>query len=109
MRVARSGSAQQYFGLIKGESVNQRADHVIVSGGLSFFVKIGKILPVHVENIRCRGVQLGQIRQDARSSRRHPTGQRVRLMLTKEERQRILHALAEDCFDWYGLPRPRLS
>ena len=86
MRVARSGSAQQYFGLIKGESVNQRADHVIVSGGLSFFVKIGKILPVHVENIRCRGVQLGQIRQDARSSRRHPTGQRVRLMLMQLKR-----------------------
>ena len=99
------------FGPIKGPHGGEPGDHVIffqkyepVSWGSSYFVKTDKILPVYVENIRCRNVQLGQIEQNARASRRHPTGQRLRLMLCKEERERVLIAMAEDRFDWYEKP-----
>ena len=99
------------LGPLKGPRGGEPGDHVIffqkyepVSWGSSYFVKTDKILPVYVENIRCRNVQLGQIGQNARASWRHLTGQRLRLMLCKEERERVLIAMAEDRFDWYEKP-----
>ena len=88
-----------------------KGDHVVdfqkyepVAWGSSYFVRTDKIFPVYVENIRSRDVKLATLSDKARPTWRNPEGSQTRLLLSKDERDRILLDLTKDRADWQEIP-----
>ena len=67
-------------------------------------MRTDKIFPVYVENIRSRDVKLATLSDKARPTRRNPDGSQTRLLLSKDERDRILLDLTKDRADWQEIP-----
>ena len=96
---------QDVFGFFaKGDHVVDFQKYEPVAWGSSYFVRTDKIFPVYVENIRSRDVKLATLSDKARPTRRNPDGSQTRLLLSKDERDRILLDLTKDRADWQEIP-----
>jgi hypothetical protein len=96
---------QDVFGFFaKGDHVVDFQKYEPVAWGSSYFVRTDKIFPVYVENIRSRDVKLATLSDKARPTRRNPEGSQTRLLLSKDERDRILLDLTKDRADWQEIP-----